>query len=173
MANKPKPAGDEKAAGGGGKKGLILIGGGVFLLLALGIGGWLIFGGKSAPPEGEEGSEHAEDKDKGKVAAPIYLAFEPPFTVNLADPGANRYLQVEVQVMARNQATIDAVKLHTPAIRDRLLSLFGQQTVESVRAGEAREALQAKALEEIQAILKKESVKPGLEALYFTSFVTQ
>lgn len=170
MANKPKPAGDEKAVGGGGKKGLIMIGGGVVLLLALGIGGWLMFAGKSPPPN-EEGSAHGDSKEK--AAAPIYLALEPPFTVNLADTDSNRYLQVEVQVMARNQSTIDAVKLHTPAIRDRLLSLFAQQTVESVRAGEAREALQAKALEEIQAILEKESIKPGLEALYFTSFVTQ
>jgi flagellar FliL protein len=38
---------------------------------------------------------------------------------------------------------------------------------------EGKEKLRHEALREIQAILKKESVAPGIEDLLFTSFVVQ
>ena len=55
----------------------------------------------------------------------------------------------------------------------RLLLLFSQQTVEGVRSREAKEQLQADALKEVQAVLTEATGKPGIDALYFTSFVTQ
>ncbi len=122
--------------------------------------------------QGEEGAAGARGSGSSK-GAPIYFALEPPFTVNLADEGVTRYLQVEVQVMARKQDAIDAVTLHMPVIRNQLLLLFSQNKVEELRSREAREALQKKALEEVRKILKAETGKPGIEALYFTSFVTQ
>lgn len=171
MASKPaNPA----PAGGSSKKGLIL-GGGAALLLAIGGGvGYMLLGGKSEPPaEAAEGAEAAAGKGKAKAKAPIYHALDPAFIVNLADDGGARYLQVEVQVMAREQTVLDAIDTHMPVIRSQLLMLFSQHTSEELRSREAREALKQAVLEEIQRILTAEIGKPGIEAVYFTSFVTQ
>ena len=93
--------------------------------------------------------------------------------VNLADEGGTRYLQAEVQVMTRKPAVLENVKTHTPAIRNALLMLFAQKTQADLRNKEGREQLQAAALEEVNRVLKEETGKGGVEAIFFMSFVTQ
>lgn len=175
MATKPTPDAASPAVSNKGSKKLLIMGGGAaVLLIVLGVGGWLIFGGKAEPHAEEAAADGkaVEGKAAGK-AAPIYHALDPAFVANLADEDGGRYLQVEIQVMARDQAAIDAVELHKPVIRNQLLLIFSEMKVEDLRTREAREGLQKKALEEIQRILKEQTGKPGIEALYFTSFVTQ
>jgi len=117
---------------------------------------------------------HGEEAKKEEPKAPAqYLALEPTFTVNLEDEDASRFLQVEVQVMARDTATLEAIKLHQPRIRNALLLLLGQQKTSQISNRAGKEKLQAAVLAEIQKILKDETGKPGVEAVYFTSFVTQ
>nr|WP_281379698.1 flagellar basal body-associated FliL family protein [Rehaibacterium terrae] len=98
---------------------------------------------------------------------------EPAFVVNLADRDLDRYLQVEVQVMTRDASVIPALEAHMPLIRNRLLLLFGQQHADQLRSREDKERLQEEALAELQAILAEVAGKPGIEAVYFTNFVTQ
>lgn len=117
---------------------------------------------------------HGEEAKKEEPKAPAqYLALEPSFVVNLEDQDASRFLQVEVQVMARDAAVLEAVKLHQPRIRNALLLLMGQQKTVQISDRAGKEKLQAAVLAEIQKILKDETGKPGVEAVYFTSFVTQ
>ncbi|HSW14071.1 MAG TPA: flagellar basal body-associated FliL family protein [Solimonas sp.] len=117
----------------------------------------------------------------GEAAQPVevpkapaqYLALDPAFVVNLDDATASRYLQAEIQVMARDNAALEAVKLHHPRIRNALLLLFGQLKPAELENRAGKEKLQAAVLAEIQKILKDETGKPGVEAVYFTSFVMQ
>lgn len=181
MASNPEPKSGKPAGSKISKKTLIMGGGGALLLVLLGVGGWLMMSGKSKPADGQEQAEesgghgggHGETKTAG---APIYKALDPAFVVNLADDDGSRYLQVEVQVMAKNQSAIDAIELHMPVIRNQLLLLFSNRKVDDLRTREAREDLQKQALVEVQKILKDLAGKSGknsIEALYFTSFVTQ
>ena len=63
---------------------------------------------------------------------------------------------------------------NSPAIRDALLTLFGQQTAESLSTAEGKEQLRVKALEAVRAVMKSEGKEPEkIEAVYFTSFVMQ
>jgi flagellar FliL protein len=168
MAAKEKPAG-----GGGGKKWLIPVIGGVLLAAGIGAGiAWYL--SRQAKPA-EPGAEVPAAAASAEAAAgpATYVALEPPFVVNLADPGGDRYLQVEVQLMTRAKGLEEQLTLHMPVIRNRLLLLFSQQTVDGVRSREAKEALQQKALEEVQSVLSEATGSAGVDALYFTSFVTQ
>ena len=155
-----------------------MMAGGGLLVAALAAGSAIVavkmFGGAPSANQGTGASaDHGEGEAAAKAGKPIYFALEPAFTVNLADEGATRYLQAEVQVMARNQEAIDAVTLHMPVIRNQLLLLLSQNKVADLKSLEDREKLREKALEEVRKILKKETGKAGVEALYFTSFVTQ
>jgi len=127
--------------------------------------------GSEDAPEGEEAGHDGEGKAAAKAAK--YLALDPALVVNLAAPDSGRYLQVSVEVMTREDKALDDLKLHMPVIRNNLLMLFGQQTAEGLAGRDGREALRQLALTEVQKVMREETGKDAIEALYFTSFVTQ
>ena len=103
-----------------------------------------------------------------------YLALSPAFVVNLEESsGGPRYLQIEVQLVTRDPAATAQLQHHAPALRARLLMLFAQQTRDALSSREGKEALQARALEEVRALMIAETGQPQADALLFTSFVTQ
>lgn len=103
-----------------------------------------------------------------------YLALPPPFIVNLEGTGAGpRYLQVEVQLVTRDPAAVAILQHHAPGVRARLLMLFAQQTYEGLSTREGKEALQERALDEVQALMVEETGQAQAEGLLFTSFVAQ
>jgi flagellar FliL protein len=107
-----------------------------------------------------------------KVSPPIYKSLEPAFVVNIDDGRTVRFLQVKVDVMARDQSTLDDIGSVEPRIRHDIIMLFSTMTREMVRDQSQREQLQSQVLNIINAVLKEQG-KPGIEAVYFTSFVVQ
>ena len=143
----------------------------IVLLLALaGGGGWWFMQARAAPPATVDGAQ--APAAPGRAPAQYY-ALEPAFVVNLADTDAVRYLQADVQIMTCDAATHSALELHTPAIRNRLLLLFGQQSAAQLGQRSAKERLQEKARAEVTAVLKAEAAPDKVEAVLFTSLVTQ
>lgn len=148
----------------------------VLLVALAGTGAWAFFSRADARPAPAPGTEAAEGDgtpDRTKRSAAIYFALEPAFVVNLADPDMVRYLQADVQLMTRDQATAAAIELHAPAIRNRLLLMFGDQTVAKLSQRSAKERLQETGRDEVRAVLEAEGAPADVEAMYFTSFVTQ
>lgn len=124
--------------------------------------------GEEAPAEG-----HGEAGKDGKKGAATYVPLQPAFVVNINDGDASHFLQVEIEVGTKSPTVAEALKTHNAQIRNALLMLLGAQTAADVASREGKEALQKKVLEEIQKILTKETGKPGVDAVYFTSFVMQ
>lgn len=132
-------------------------------------------GEAEAAPEGEgEGAAAEGGGHEGKKAgSALYVPLTPSFVVNIGDNDTSHFLQIEMQVRAKNAAAVDALKLHDPQIRNAILMLLGAQALADVTSREGKEALQKKVLAEIQRILKAETGKTGVDAIYFTSFVMQ
>jgi flagellar FliL protein len=120
--------------------------------------------------------EVAAAKD-GKPAKPkeppLYFAFDPPLVVSFQEQTTMRFLQITVEVMGRNEEMVAAVKTHMPVIRNNLLMLLGGRSIPDLTSREGKEQLRKDALAEVQKILKENTGKPGVEDLYFTSFVLQ
>jgi len=112
-------------------------------------------------------------EEEEELAPPIYLPLDPPLVATFEDRSAVRFLQLTIEVMARNQEAIDAVQMHMPVIRNNLLLLMGGRTLTELTSREGKEALRAEALAEIQRILVENTGEPDVEELYFTSFVVQ
>ncbi len=124
----------------------------------------------ASPAEGAECTEEAAEPGGDKAR---YIEMKPAFVVNLTG-GAAKYLQVEVQLMVRRESAQKAVEEHLPAIRNRLMLLLQEVKAEDIQSREAIEALQAKALSEVNGVLEGETEKKDLvQELLFTSFVTQ
>jgi flagellar FliL protein len=130
----------------------------------------------TAQADGEEG-DGEEGDGEGDAEEPIqqaiYLPVDPAFVVNFAAQGKARFLQVTVEVMTRDPEMSEAIKLHMPVIRNNLMLLFSSQSYDGVSTLEGKEALREEALEVVQQILEEETGDPGIEAVYFTSFVMQ
>jgi flagellar FliL protein len=185
MAEAAEKAGEgaKDKKGGGGIVGMVVNGLGIFVLTL----GAVVAGGfvneKLHPrqelaisPEGKitikEKHEDAAPEDK-KQAPAVYFAFDPPLIVNFDDEQAVRFLQLQMEVLARDPAAIEAVKLHSPVIRNNLLMLMNGRDYKSLMNREGKEKLRQECLKEIQRILTKETGKPGIEDVFFTSFVVQ
>lgn len=167
---KPAPA-PADAAEAKPKSPIVPIIGAAVLSAAL-VGGVMFFMmPKAAPaPAGAEAAEEPEEPGGDKAR---YIEVKPAFVVNLPN-GPAKYLQVEVQLMVRRESAQKAVEEHLPAIRNRLMLLLQEVADIDVRNREAIEALQAKALSEVNGVLEAETEKKDLvKELLFTSFVTQ
>lgn len=103
----------------------------------------------------------------------LFYAFDPPLVVNFEDGAAIRFLQVQVEVMSRDQAVVDAVAKNAPIIRNNLMLLFSNRPFGSLMTREGKEGLRKEALAEVKAIVKRESGSDAVEDLLFTSFVVQ
>lgn len=146
-----------------------LIIGGMVLALVLGIGGTFAVLHKSASAADKPGSAKAHPVSK----AELYLPLNPPFVVNIRDGDTLRYLQVGITLMSHDASSFDVVKASDPVIRNALLQLFSSESYATIIDPAGRSKLQASALATVQKIVKKRSGKPGISALYFTSFVIQ
>ena len=109
----------------------------------------------------------------GKKLPPIYLDLSPSFVVNLEDDNVMRYLQVDIELMTRDEKSLPAVKNCLPRIRNVLMLLLSAQHVKDVSTAEGKQALERQALTQVQAVLRDETGSASIEALYFTNFVIQ
>ena len=138
------------------------------VLAAAGAAGWFWWQGRQLAAAAE-----AEAKPRNTRLPAQYIAIEPSFVVNLADADASRYLQADVQVVTRDPATLAALEAHLPSVRNRLLLLFGQHETRQLAQRSGKERLQQAARDEVRAALRAESAPDKIEAVIFTSLVTQ
>lgn len=127
-----------------------------------------------AEAETAQAGDKADPKSKQKaLPPPIYLAMDPPLVVSFTGPSTVRFLQLTVEVMARDPEVIATVEQHNPLIRNNLLMLVGGADLQSLSTREGKEALRAQSLAEVQQVVKSQIGEAGVEDLYFTSFVVQ
>jgi len=160
--NEPTEAAPRKK----GKGRLILVAA-LVVLVAGGAGGYALMKGG----HGKAGAADVAEVAKSKPA--VYLQLDPAFVVNFQDDTALRFLQVGVNVMSHDPEAIAAAKEADPEIRNALLMLFSAQDVKSLSDVKGKLKLQAAALTEIQRVLKEKIGRPGVDAVYFTSFIMQ
>jgi flagellar protein FliL len=103
----------------------------------------------------------------------IFEPMLPAFVANFNQNGRQRYLQVSITLLARNQADLDALKVHMPVIRNNLVMLFSAQSFDTLATPVGQEMLRQKATASVQEVAQKEVGKVVVEQLLFTNFVLQ
>ena len=176
MAEEDEQTGDDAGeGGGGGKKKLIVLVVIGLVLVGLSVGGTLVALQMLAPEQSSV--EEAASADDGPAVpvrkSAIYYPLKPPIIVNFQSRGRQRFLQVELTLMARENDVVEAIEMHMPMIRNSLVLLFGGQIYEELQTAEGKELLRQEALTEVQRLLEQEIGKPGIEQVLFTNFVMQ
>lgn len=157
---------DEEGKKSGPGKMIIMIVAAV-LLIGGSVGGTLYFSGALEKNAGDKKKELAE------ISPTLYLKLEPEFVVNFTAEQAVSYIQLEIQLMARQQFYIDQAVQNMPAIRHQILLLLSGQKYSELRTVEGKEKLRADILSKVQEILGTNPKVPGIEAVYFTMFILQ
>lgn len=169
MAEEEKDTETAAEPSGGLMKKLMFVGIGAALLGAGVFGGMTFFGG-DAPAEDAEVVEDAAPES----GPALYTSLHPPLVVNFKDSvGDSHFMQVTMEVMARDQNVINSVREHTPVIRNSLILLFSGAVYEEVTTREGKEKMLADGLAEIQKVMTEQFGEPGVEAVYFTALVIQ
>jgi flagellar protein FliL len=185
---------DTAKPSGGGKGKLIVILVVVMLLTTSIVIGVLYFMGGFGGSSSHAGKDKA-DKHEVKEAEPkelvvkpaFYLDLQPAFVVNFEDQTHAAYLQVEMQIMARDKEILDTVVKHMPVIRNNILLILSAQKYETVKTRKGKEDLQETLLEAIQKVIGEAnpalsankkgegeaSAPHTIEQVYFTSFIMQ
>ena len=118
-----------------------------------------------------------KEKPKPAVVEPpkpaLFYSMDPPLVVNFEDASAVRFLQIGMDVMARDPAAIEAVQKANPLIRNNLLLVISNRDYQKLMSREGKEELRKEALAEIRKIIKKEAGAVQIEDLLFTSFIVQ
>ncbi len=147
---------------------------GLLVLGGAGYGFVAMRGHASGPAVAGKGGKAARTATAHKENLPeYYLPLEPAFVVNFRDDDSLRYLQVGVSLMSHDQGALDVAKQADPVIRDALVMLFSSQDYTILSDAAGKQKLQADALAAVRKIVRVRYGKPGIDALYFTSFVMQ
>ncbi|MEW5968165.1 MAG: flagellar basal body-associated protein FliL [Pseudomonadota bacterium] len=142
---------------------LFIILGLVVVLLGGGGAAWFFMKG------GDKAGADTEAKPE-KVEPPQFLPLE-TFTVNLQD--SERYLQIDVTLQLPKAEDAEAVKLHMPRVRSRLLALLASKNAEELITAEDKSRLAQEIKAEIVKPLHPSIDPPKVDDVLFTSFVIQ
>jgi flagellar FliL protein len=146
------------------------------LVLLAGSGGgvwWFVKHSSAEAADGEDKSASDGKKGDDKKPAPVFVTLE-PFTVNLQDEDASRYLQVGIVFEVGANETAEAIKQQMPVIRNGILLLLSNKHAQEIATLKGKQAL---ADEIIAATRKPLTNLPeptrGVQGVYFASFVIQ
>lgn len=167
----PPPEPNAPLAGKGKLKLILIIVVALLLAVGLSVGAtwFLLSKGDAASSEAE-----AEPAAAAPVRqAAIYEALVPAFVVNFNHQGRQRYMQVSMTLMSRDQAGLDALKVHMPLLRNNLVMLLSAQDFAVLSTPAGMEVLRQQITASVQALGQKEVGKPVIEQVLFTNFVLQ
>jgi len=161
---------EEAADKSGGMGKMIMLGGIAVVMLAVGIFAGPAIKNMISPPPEEAAAADAEPTD----GPALYTSLHPPIIVNFKDAaGDAHFMQITMEVMARDQDVINAVREHVAAIRNSLILLYSGANYEEVSTLDGKEQMLEDGLDRIQEVLTENTGEAGVEAVYFTNLVIQ
>jgi flagellar FliL protein len=154
----------------GGMMKMVMFGGIGLVLLAVGVFAGPAIMNMISPPEVEEAAA-----DEGPSSGPaIYTSLHPPLVVNFKDAaGDSHFMQITMEVMAREQGVINSVREHVAVIRNALILLYSGVVYEEITTREGKEKMLADGLDEINKVMTDMTGAGDVEAVFFTALVIQ
>jgi flagellar FliL protein len=150
------------------------------LLLGVSVGATLpltgVLAGSSDPALGAGGAfgTGLSGAEPAVINKPLtYVPLDPPFVVNFSGDDDIRFLQVAVEAGTHDPEVVERVREQRPAIRDSLLMLFSSKEPGALGTREGKEQLRGEALAAIRKVLTAQTGAPGVDSVFFTSFVMQ
>jgi len=140
------------------KKKLLIVVGALVVLLGGGAGAWFFM----------QGGHDAKEAEAPKV--PVYLPLE-TFTVNLQ--GGEQYLQTDITLQVADASQVDAIKVHMPRVRSRLLTLLSSKQADELATAADKKKLAQEILAQVKQPFDPKGKPQQVDDVLFTTFVIQ
>ena len=102
-----------------------------------------------------------------------YFLIEPDIITNYIKPGKRiGFVRITVELMVKSKANYATLETHEPLIRDKIITVFGQQNEKKVKSITERDEIRQRCLDEVNELLFAETGKKPVE-LIFTKYLYQ
>ena len=172
MAEKKEPPKtDASPEDKGKKKKLIIIIGAVVLVLLIGVGAGAYLFLKKAPPEKKETDpgQHVPVPELNHAADIGPMVDIAEFIVNIISADGNHYVKTALTLELTTPAAKEEINQRMPQIRDAILLLIGNKTIEELQDLEGKKELKAEIMSKINGFVQSGKIK----SIFFTEFVVQ
>ena len=120
-----------------------------------------------ADEESDEGTEEVKNDYH-------YFQLEPDIITNYIKTGKRiGFVRITVELMAKSKSNYSVIDDHEPLIRDKIITILGEQTEAIVKSITERETIRKRCLDEVNEMLQAETGKKPLEDLFFTKYIYQ
>ncbi|MDN5844470.1 MAG: flagellar basal body-associated FliL family protein [Alcaligenaceae bacterium] len=143
------------------------------VVIGASIGGTMFFLSKQSPLNLlHTTSASVEAPAPAPLPAPIFAELE-PFTVTLRGETRNRILYVAITLRLADEASRKMIIEYMPEVRDRILKILANQTIEQVQTAEGRAALTEALKSTLLAPYAPQPTGPEISDVLFAAFVLQ
>jgi len=116
----------------------------------------------------------AEEEPIEKKSDYQYFELEPDIITNYVKAGKRvGYIRLTVELMADSGSAYELISDHEPLIRDKIISILGQQKEAIVKSVVDRDEIRQRCLEEVNELLFKETGEKPVYDLFFTKYLYQ
>jgi len=103
-----------------------------------------------------------------------YFALDPDIITNYIKPGKRLgYIRVGIDLMVKSTKAFQEVELHEPLIRDRIITVLGEQNEQQIRSVSERKAIRLRCLNEVNDAIFEITGDRPIEDLLFTKYLDQ
>ncbi|AGH80234.1 flagellar basal body-associated protein FliL [Psychromonas sp. CNPT3] len=103
-----------------------------------------------------------------------YFLLEPDIITNYIKIGKRiGFVRISVDLMVNSQSDYELLERHEPLIRDRIISIFGEQNEDKVKSISERELIRKHCLEDVNNLLFAETGTKPIKELIFTKYLYQ
>jgi len=103
-----------------------------------------------------------------------YFQLEPDIITNYIKTGKRiGFVRITVELMAKSKGNLSLIDDHEPLIRDKIITIIGEQTEAMVKSISDRETIRQRCLDDVNEMLKAETGKEPVEDILFTKYLYQ
>lgn len=120
----------------------------------------------------EDAEESPKKKKKPVAVAPVFAPMD-SFTVNLQAEGVEQFLQTAFTLQVEGPADVDAIKLHLPLVRSRILLLLSSKRSNEISTVEGKKKLAEEIIAQLKIPFSPDGTPLNVSDVFFTQFVIQ
>ena len=103
-----------------------------------------------------------------------YYPLEPDIITNYVKAGKRiGFVRISAELLVNSKTNFAVVEKHAPLIRDRIITILGEQNEKEIKSAAEREAIRLRCLLEINDVVAAVAGARPVQDLFFTTFLYQ
>jgi len=116
----------------------------------------------------------AEEEEVLQAPDYQYFSLRPDIITNYIKPGKRLgYVRLRVDLMVKSSRAYEQVEMNAPLIRDRIITIFGEQNESQIKSNAERDRIRLRCLTEVNDVLFEFIGTRPVENLLFTKYLDQ